>query len=45
MTRHTCDAAQSITNSEDYEGMLVTLQNVRSDENQTAGQGFFVPMI
>jgi len=35
----TCDATQSITNGEDYEGMLVKLVNVKSFHN-AAGPGY-----
>lgn len=39
----TCDAAQAITNGEDYEGMLVKLVNVKSVQAATApGNGFNV---
>ena len=38
----TCDATQSILNSEDYEGMLVKLVNVKITEERSAGQSFGV---
>ena len=37
-----CDAAQTLLNAEDYEGMLVTVKHVRVAENQTSGQSFFI---
>src|SRR5262249_49116798 len=38
----TCDAAQSLTTGEDYEGMLVQLVDVKTVEERSAGQDFFV---
>jgi hypothetical protein len=38
----TCDAAQTLTNSEDYEGMLVTVRYVRVTEQRTDGQSFII---
>lgn len=38
----TCDASQSSLNSEDYEGMLVRVVDVKTTEERTAGQSFGV---
>jgi hypothetical protein len=38
----TCDSGQSLTTGEDYEGMLVQLVNVKTTEERSAGQDFFV---
>lgn len=38
----TCDAGQSLTTAEDYEGMLVKVSYVRIVEERTAGQSFYV---
>jgi hypothetical protein len=38
----TCDAAQSLDTSEDYEGMLVRLVDVKTIENRDAGESFGV---
>lgn len=38
----TCDAAQSINNSEDWEGALVRVVDVKTTEERTAGQSFGV---
>lgn len=37
-----CDATQSVLNSEDYEGMLVRVVDVKTIEERTAGQSFGV---
>jgi hypothetical protein len=38
----TCDVAQSLTTSEDYENMLVKVVDVKTTEERTAGQSFGV---
>ena len=38
----TCDAAQSMVTGEDYEGVLVRVVDVKTVEERTAGQSFFV---
>ncbi|NOT35397.1 MAG: T9SS type A sorting domain-containing protein [Candidatus Eisenbacteria bacterium] len=38
----TCDVAQSLTNGEDYEGMLVRVQYARITEDRLPGEGFFI---
>ncbi|HEY2954727.1 MAG TPA: T9SS type A sorting domain-containing protein [Candidatus Eisenbacteria bacterium] len=38
----TCDAAQNITNGEDYEGVLVHVSRVMVTEHRTTGQSWFV---
>jgi len=42
LTDTTCDATQTKTTAEDYEGMLVTVQYARVTENRTAGQSFLI---
>jgi predicted extracellular nuclease len=38
----TCDLAQALSTSEDYEGMLVKVVDVKTTEERTAGQSFGV---
>jgi hypothetical protein len=38
----TCDASQSLTTGEDFEGMLVKLVDVKTVEERNPGQDFFV---
>jgi hypothetical protein len=38
----TCDAAQSLDTADDYDAVLVRVQDVKSTDERTAGQNFFV---
>jgi hypothetical protein len=42
LTDTTCDASQSLTTAEDYEGMLVTVDYARVTENRLAGESFLI---
>ena len=41
VTDSTCDAAQNITNGEDYEGMLIRINRIMVVEPRNPGQSFF----